>query len=43
MELPADLNRRDGEQPIALLESYVALHENELRTLMAEAIQAAPG
>jgi len=32
------LYRRDGEHPIALLETYVALHDSELRSLVLEAL-----
>ena len=36
-------NRNDGENPIALLETYIALHDSTLRRLITEAHQASPG
>jgi len=36
------LNRQGGEHPIALLETYVALHDSELRSLIVEAHQVPP-
>ena len=36
------VNRQDGENPIDLLETYVALHDSELRRLIVEAHQTPP-